>query len=125
MPKQKTFKLGAVLTVSTGRLVSDVGDIYEVMGFVLGEPGIMTHELAFRAEEARELILEQCPDLSYVVYPELELKTPDQIWEWVAKMELEYGSEIVLTGPQELDFEFEGPEDRDNAQFNKDAYELG
>lgn len=46
-------------------------------------------------------------------------------WKWVAKMELEYESGINLHGPQELDFEYEGPEDVNNEQFNRDSYELG
>ena len=46
----KTFDLGTVLTVTTGRLLTDIGNLYEILNFMTGDD-LMTHQLP-RATEA-------------------------------------------------------------------------
>jgi hypothetical protein len=129
---KKRFMLGDILTVTTGRLVADIDGIYKVVDFVLGPDfGVMTHQLPLVIDVVREEIFRQHPDLSYIVYPELQLKSEYHIWKWVGQMGAEYGHVLMLeqVGPSlldldEKDFEDEAPLDRNNAQFNKDAYEL-
>jgi len=63
----KVFSLGACLSVTTGRLLCDFGDMHELVEWLLGHP-VWTNELADKAivERIKAAMLAQCPELAEV-----------------------------------------------------------
>lgn len=67
----KIFSLEAVLSVTTGRLLTKakgksnngIGDIYDLLSFMCGED-VYTHQLGRFADECRSYILRQYPQLA-------------------------------------------------------------
>lgn len=90
MSDTKTFSLGAVLSVTTGRLLADIGECYEILGWMTGE-SLFTHQLPRAGEECLGPLLEQHPDLRCVVVPEFD--TPDEYMTWLHDVAVpEYGA---------------------------------
>lgn len=66
----KTFKLGTVLSVTTGRLLTErkspndngIGDMYEILSWITGWEA-WTHSLGRSAEEAKPWLLKCFPEL--------------------------------------------------------------
>ena len=58
----RDFPLSGILGVTTGRLMGDIGELYEVLGFMTGGP-VWTHELPAAARLAAPEIARQHPDL--------------------------------------------------------------
>jgi hypothetical protein len=89
----KTFDLGTVLTVTTGRMLTDMGSLYEILNFMTGE-SLMTHQLPRASEACEEPLLAQFPKLAEVQVP--EKFTGDDlaqvVADWVADQEKIYGS---------------------------------
>lgn len=97
MSEPKEFKLGDVLSVTTGVLVgpSHVGGIYEVVDHVLGRPH-WTHELPRAAAAAAPLILAQVPEIAEAYPP--TIRTEAEAAAWVADVAAYIGrSTVVLT----------------------------
>jgi hypothetical protein len=61
-----------VVTVTTGRLVSDRGidSVYEVCGYVLGDDGLMTHQLPAASRACEPVLYAQHPWLAELEPPE-------------------------------------------------------
>lgn len=53
--------LGA-LSITDGRLMSDIGDVYAVVSFFIGRDAY-THELGRRSGEIKQVLLDKYPDL--------------------------------------------------------------
>jgi hypothetical protein len=91
MMTTKTFDLGTVLTVITGRVLTDMGKLYEILNFMTGDD-LMTHQLP-RACKACDLpLLNQFPHLAEIEVPEHftgDLKVAVQEW---------LDSEIAISG---------------------------
>lgn len=56
------FETHAVLSACTGRLMGDIGGVYEVMSFLMGRPAY-THELAYYGEAAQKALIAAHPEL--------------------------------------------------------------
>jgi hypothetical protein len=67
----KTFHLGDILTVTTGRLVSPrhVEGVYDILNWMTGD-NLFTHQLPRAMDECRGPLLAQHPDLAGVTVPE-------------------------------------------------------
>ena len=65
----KTFPLGAVLSVTTGRLLCDIGVVYEILNHVTGD-SLFTHVLPRACRFASPLIKAQYPELDRASKPE-------------------------------------------------------
>lgn len=65
----KTFGIGAILSVTGESMVCDIGDIYEILGWLTGED-LMTHQLPRAARESEDFLREQFPDLATVDTPD-------------------------------------------------------
>lgn len=61
--KTKPFPLRQVLSITSGRLVCDMDDVYEILNFITGD-NLYTHVLPRAARFAGPLIKEQYPDLA-------------------------------------------------------------
>ena len=63
IPSDQIFPLNVVLSVTTGRLLCEVTDLYRIMGHITGDPYITTIGLVACADVARESIYSQYPEL--------------------------------------------------------------
>ena len=60
----KSYPTKVLLSISTGHLLCDFGDMHECIEFLAGEP-VFTHQLAHRPfyEQLRKAVIVQHPDL--------------------------------------------------------------
>jgi len=65
----KMFPLGAVLSVTTGRLLCDIGDVYMILNHVTGD-NLFTHVLPRACRFAEPLIKAKYPELDAAGKPE-------------------------------------------------------
>jgi len=59
----REFTLGAVLNITTGKLLTDIGDVYQILNFMTGE-SLMTHQLPRASRACRPALIGQHPDLA-------------------------------------------------------------
>jgi len=58
----KTFTLETLLTVTTGRLLTDIGDLYKILGWMTNDEPF-THQLPRFAEECKTWLYHWWPEL--------------------------------------------------------------
>lgn len=94
MSDTKQFPIGAVLSVITGRLVSEdgIGGVYEVLNWMTDE-SVYTHQLPRISREAEPVLLALHPTLALAVN-EAEQVDPDNWRDWLATWTARYGSSI-------------------------------
>jgi len=100
------FKLGVVLSVTTGYLLCEIGDLYEILDYLTGQQ-LYTHQLPRAARYAGPHILKSFMELKPVV-PEIssEKEVNDFLDELMAlgykqEYELEPMTDFVPKGPLE------------------------
>ena len=81
------FHLGAVLSMTTGKLLCQMEDIYKIAQHLAGEP-IWTHQLGRVMTESRPHLLEQFPALAAVTGDEV---TAENHAAWLAARVAEHG----------------------------------
>lgn len=66
-PMKKTFPLGTVLSITTGRLLAPngIGGVYEILNFMSGD-NLFTHQLPRVMDECKPYLLQQFPQLADV-----------------------------------------------------------
>ena len=71
MTETRTFHIGDILTITTGRLVSPrhVDGIYDILNFMTGD-NLFTHQLPRGMDECAPSLREQFPDLAAIVVPD-------------------------------------------------------
>lgn len=94
MAEPKTFHLGDVLSVMTGKLVSPrhVDGLYDVCRHMAGE-SVFTHQLPRVSKEATPAILRQYPELAEV---DASSVNRDNWQDWLAEQVERYGETISL-----------------------------
>lgn len=60
--KEKSFPLAAVLTVTTGRLLTEMDHVYEILNWVTGDD-VYTHQIPRALQAAGPLLLKRFPEL--------------------------------------------------------------
>lgn len=90
----KEFATSSVLSCVTGRLLGDIGGVYEVLGWMSGE-SLFTHQLPRVNKEAKPVILAMHPHLQQAV-DEAEQVTPDNFRQWLQTWEDRYGPTIAV-----------------------------
>ena len=85
----KTFHIGDVLTVTTGRLLgpTHMDGLYEILNYMTGE-SLMTHALGRAAEVCRPVLLERFPELATVNADDVNAETH---LAWLAAIVTEHG----------------------------------
>lgn len=96
--------LGAILSVTTGRLVSrdHIGGVYRVCDHMTGEANF-THQLPRVSRTVAPAIIAQHPALADVVAPEWEEPTQEIVFAWLSEQEAIYGETLPLTPLAEYD----------------------
>lgn len=90
----KEFPSAAVLSVVAGPLLCDIGDIYELLGWMTGESPF-THQLPRVASEATPVILALHPELQQAV-DEAEAVNRDNWQQWLSTWVERYGETITV-----------------------------
>lgn len=58
----KEFNIEVVLTITTGRLLCNIGEVYKILDYMTGE-SLFTHQIPRASNICREYILRQYPNL--------------------------------------------------------------
>lgn len=83
------FNLGAVLTVTTGRLLCSFDDLYGILNHMTGD-NLFTHQLPRASEACEKPLLAQFPQLADVQVPEV-LSGKDDVEAWLNTQQTVYG----------------------------------
>ena len=62
----KSFTLGQILSITTGRLMCDISGIYKILNFMTKD-NLYTHQLGKAAEECKPYLLRQHPQLENIL----------------------------------------------------------
>ena len=91
MSATKSFHLGDILSVTTGRLVSPshMDGIYGVLNWMTGD-NLFTHQLPRACDECQEPLLAQHPDLRDIEVPE-DFGGKEGVDRWLAEQVDRFG----------------------------------
>lgn len=87
------FHLSAVLSMTTGRLLCQMDDLYRIAAHLAGEP-VWTHQLGRVITESRPHLLSQFPHLAAVTGEDV---TPDTVAAWLYDRVGEHGEWFDVT----------------------------
>src|SRR6266498_4712205 len=92
----RTFHLGDILTITTGRLVSPrhVAGIYDILDFMTGD-NLFTHQLPRAMDECQPALLRQHPQLATIDVPE-EFDGKEHVSQWLATWIAHFGEELPV-----------------------------
>lgn len=94
MAETKSFPTAAVLSTITGRLLCDIGGVYEVLNWMTGE-SVYTHQIPRISREAEPVILAAHPQLREA-WREATLVNADNWQDWRDRWIDRYGAEIAV-----------------------------
>ncbi len=90
----KEFPTRDVMSVITGRLVSEIGGVYALLNWMAAD-NLFTHQLGRVSDEATAVILKLRPDLQRAI-AEGECVTPTNYEQWRDIWEGRYGMMIAV-----------------------------
>lgn len=90
----KEFSLGAVLSVTTGRLLAPFDEMHELIEHMAGG-SVWTHQRPRVADECGPALLAQHPRLAKVTVPD-DLAGEDACRAWLAEQTAEHGSTLPV-----------------------------
>lgn len=90
----KEFATCDVLSTVTGRLIGNIGGVYEVLNWMTGE-SVFTHQLPRIAGEARPVLVAAHPAMQQAI-DEAERVTTENWKEWRQTWEDRYGPTIAV-----------------------------
>lgn len=97
----RSFHLGDLVSVVTGRLVSPnhIGGVYDVCDFITGEQH-MTHQLPRACDAVKPWLFEQLPWLADITVPEFDIPSGASredsmriVLDWLAGPAAQYGEQ--------------------------------
>lgn len=92
---QRYFDLGAILNITTGRLFTNMDDIYEILNFLTQE-NLYTHQLTRVADEAESYILTLYPELKGVG-KDVKINNFDEAKAFVDEQKKIFGDKLPLS----------------------------
>lgn len=90
----KEFATRDVLSTVTGRLMGEIGGVYEVLNWMTGE-SVFTHQIPRISREAVPVVLAMHPTLQQAI-DEAEQVTPENFKTWRDTWEDRYGPTIAV-----------------------------
>jgi hypothetical protein len=90
----KEFPTADVLSCVTGRLMGDIGGVYEVLNWMTGG-SVYTHQIPRISREAQAVMRKLRPDLEAAI-SEAKQVTPENYREWLAVWTDRYGPTITV-----------------------------
>jgi hypothetical protein len=94
----REFGLGAVLSVTTGRVLAPVADIHEVLDFLTGDK-LFTHQLPRAMCEVAPVVRAAHPELAGIEAP--DFGNDGAVYSWVAEQVARFGPSVTLTAAPE------------------------
>lgn len=94
MTETKEFQTRDVLSTITGRLMGDIGGVYEVLNWMTGE-SVFTHQIPRISREAVPVVLAVHPLMQKAI-DEAEHVTPENFLAWRNLWEDRYGPTIAV-----------------------------
>ena len=90
----RTFDLGDVLSITTGKLVSPrhIEGVYDILNFMTGD-NLFTHQLPRVSEECKPYLLKQHPQLADV---DASGVGPDNWQAWIRDQTRKYGPSLKV-----------------------------
>lgn len=113
----QSFKLGTVLSITTGFLLCEVEQLYKILDFLTGQ-SLYTHQLPRAADFGKPHILSLYPELEGIEVP--EIRTEQEVDIYIQSMlekgfkeeyELSPMTDFVQKGPLEELIEMRGSTD--------------
>lgn len=90
--KTKEFKLGQILSITHGRLMCDIGEIYKILNFMTNA-NLFVNQLSRAAKECKPWLFRQYPQLEKI---SLDDVNKDNWREILSSLENQYGSIFVV-----------------------------
>lgn len=94
MSETKEFPTADVMSSITGRLMGDIGGVYQVLGWMSGE-SLMTHQLPRVGREATPAMIAFRPDIAQAV-EEAQQVTPENWRNWLKVWTDRYGETMAV-----------------------------
>jgi len=92
MMNNKIFDLGSVLSITTGRLLTDIGNVYEILNYMTGD-NLFTHQLPRASRECEPVLLRQHPELANIDASGVDTNN----WrEFLAEQVAKFGNEVEV-----------------------------
>ena len=92
MSTTKTFTLADILTHTTGRLLTPIGDVYLFLGWVTGEQGVMTHQLTRLSREVTPFLEKTFPDLAAIDIADVPISSQADVDALMARLAVDHGT---------------------------------
>jgi hypothetical protein len=92
MIESRMFSLGTILSVTTGKLLCPMDNLYEILNFLTGEQ-LYTHQLPRAGDAGKPYILQQYPQLVKINAEEV---TGDNWKAYLSIWCFEFGTELEL-----------------------------
>lgn len=109
MAETRTFHIGDILTVITGRLVSPrhIEGVYDILNYLTAD-SLFTHQLPRAGRECEPYLRERFPDLAAVEVPE-EFTDPDHVHRWLAEQVAAHGETREVEAMRDGIHEYRNP----------------
>ena len=89
---EKRFPIGHVLSVTTGKLLAPIDNLYKILDYMTGE-SLYTHELPEYSNKVKPYIFERYPELKEVDDSSVNRDN----WEmWLKEQEDKYGKSLLI-----------------------------
>jgi len=92
MTETKTFGVADILTHTTGRLLTPIGDVYLFLEWVTGEQGVMTHQLPRLSREVTPFLEETFPDLAAIDIADVPISSQADVDTLMARLAVDHGT---------------------------------
>ena len=92
MSTTKTFTLADILTHTTGRLLTPIGDVYLFLEWVTGEQGVMTHQLTRLSREVTPFLEKTFPDLAAIDIADVPISSQADVDALMARLAVDHGT---------------------------------
>lgn len=91
-PLSRSFALGEVLSITTGKLLCDIGKVYEILNWMTGD-NLFTHQLPRVMRECAPFLLKKNPQLADVDANSVNAET----WRsWLHEQEQRFGARVEI-----------------------------
>ena len=94
MDKKMKFDIGTILSITHGRLLTDISNVYKILNYLLDDD-LFTHQLPRAGRFAKNFIIAQHPELSK--WDEFDKNITHENWKkYVKNAELLFGKELEI-----------------------------
>jgi hypothetical protein len=86
------FDLGTILSITTDILLTEIGNVYEILNYMTGD-NLYTHQLPRVGQEMKPVLLEQHPELAEINASNVNSEN----WkEFLAEQKKKYGDSLPI-----------------------------